>query len=479
VTLIDQRILINAPAEGVWQFLADPDKLTQWHAGYTNVSILTTQSIGVGTRRRCSLSTGKDVIEEITAWVDGLGYEYVVVDGGPYRSYQGRIRLQASPDGTSVQWTIAYQPKGLLGTIRDYLGGKRETAAMMAASLRQLRRAVDSLGLQFDEDYRARVGIQARLTANERAQYQRRYPPPPEVEAALSANAVPPAATEVVPATAEPSFVADLTEDDVDESHTADTQPTPPPGLREAIAAQEAEPPAAAPPPPTAPPEHAQFMRPAPAEAATEPPPPAPEPVALPPELIAPPPEVIAEPPPPDPKPAQEPKRPTPPRGIPAVPPPEVIAEPPPPAPEVVAESKRPTPPRGIPAVPPPAVITEPPPPAPDVVEESRRPTPPRGISRDELKATELSPKPSLPPQTPVTDTGELSIWEVFGLKRPSEQDADVLNDLVQSVQAKKLAEQRRTGRFFKRPVRVRYTRAIMGLRIRLALVAIRVRIRR
>ena len=447
MTLIDQRILINAPAEGVWQFLTDPEKLVRWHASYTSVSILTTQSTGVGTRRRCGLSTGKDVIEEITAWVDGLGYEYVVVDGGPYRSYQGRFRLQAGPDGTSVQWTIAYQPKGLIGTMRNLLGGKREMAAMMAASLRQLRRAVDSLGLQLDEDYRARVGIQARLTANERAQYQRRYPTPPEVEAVLTANITPPAVTEdgtlrpadTVPTAAEPSFVAELTDDDLDGSHTADTEPTPPPGLREAIVAQDAKP-SAVPLPPAAPPEHAPFMRPAHAEVAAEPPLPAPEP---------------------------------------AVPPPAAIAGPPPPAPEVVAESKRPTPPRGIPAVPPPPAIAGPPQPAPEVVAESKRPTPPRGISRDDLKATELSPKPSLPPQTPVTDTGEISIWEVFGLKRPSEQDADVLNDLVQSVQAKKLAEQRRTGRFSKRPARVRYTGAIMGLRIRLALVAIRVRIRR
>jgi len=77
------------------------------------------QQTGQGTRRRCTPATGgKDFIEEITAWVDGLGYEYRVVEGGPYRSFQGRFRLQPGPDGTSVQWTVWYRPKGILGAIR-------------------------------------------------------------------------------------------------------------------------------------------------------------------------------------------------------------------------------------------------------------------------------------------------------------------------------------------------------------------------
>ena len=54
VTLIDQRILIDAPPQIIWEFISDPYKLADWHAGYTSVSVLTTQQTGLGTRRRCA-----------------------------------------------------------------------------------------------------------------------------------------------------------------------------------------------------------------------------------------------------------------------------------------------------------------------------------------------------------------------------------------------------------------------------------------
>jgi len=41
--LIDQRILIDAPPDAVWQVISDQSQLVRWHAGYTSVSVLTTQ----------------------------------------------------------------------------------------------------------------------------------------------------------------------------------------------------------------------------------------------------------------------------------------------------------------------------------------------------------------------------------------------------------------------------------------------------
>ena len=52
--LIDQRILIDAPPEVVWQVFSDQNQLAQWHAGVTSVSVLTTQQRGTGVRRRCT-----------------------------------------------------------------------------------------------------------------------------------------------------------------------------------------------------------------------------------------------------------------------------------------------------------------------------------------------------------------------------------------------------------------------------------------
>ena len=481
MTLIDQRILIDAPPHLVWEYVSDPDKLARWHAGYSSVSVLTTQRTGTGTRRRCARTGGgKDIIEEITAWVDGLGYEYVLVEGGAYRSLQGRIRLQAGPDGTSVQWTMSYEPKGIFGALRDRFGGKGQEMAMMATSLRQLRRQIDELGQRMDESYRAKVSIQDRLNADERAQYQRRHPAPSEIEVSeVEAEAVPEPAGEAVserppapppehiappaetsadaqdtesidsapaepvtaptepalpvsgdegPAIPEPSFVTDLTVEpgDDDYSHAADTQPKPPEGLREVPTAQ--------------PDESTGDGAPGDRIDAAE------RPVA----------ETVTEP-------AEELRSPfaRPVDDVPLPPPPEHIA-PPAPAPVTPIEEepdyRRPTPARGIPSVIP-AMPQDAPPPV-DVehmTEEQRRAA-------------------GLPPQTPKTDTGEISIWDVFGVPRPSKQDEAALQDLIKSVYEKEAALEKGQQRQ-KRPAYVRRLPVVLGLRLRLALQAVRVRL--
>ncbi len=191
--LIDQRILIDTPPQTIWEFISDPDKLTRWHAGYSGVSVLTTQRTGAGTRRRCTpAGGGKDVIEEITAWVDGLGYEYTPDRRRPLPDTPGTAALaaRARRHHRSVDHHIP-PLKVYSGSIQDQLKGRRQLAQMMADSLRQLRRQIDTLGVRMDEAQRAKMGIQGRLDANARAQYQRRYAPPPGLETAAPGDAIP------------------------------------------------------------------------------------------------------------------------------------------------------------------------------------------------------------------------------------------------------------------------------------------------
>jgi uncharacterized protein YndB with AHSA1/START domain len=452
VALIDQRILIDAPPQMIWEYISDPDRLTRWHAGYTNVSVLSTQRAGIGTRRRCTPARGgKDVIEEITAWVDGLGYEYHLVEGGPYRSFQGRLRLQAGPDGTTVQWTISYRPKGLLRMIHNQLRGRRQLAQTMADGLRQLRRQIDTLGVRMDDVQRAKAGIQGRLDVNERAQYQRRYAPPPgfetveaveagpEMPAAEEQPATPAPVTPDIPVAAVPSFVADLTDEagEPDYSHKADTKPRSPEGLREAIAAQQGTDASQETGESREPAEPSADMLPAPPEHIT---PPEPARAVLP---VQPPDLTPAETQPP--------------------------AQPEPAAPESQArpsasepEHKRATPPHGIPSVRP--TFTEA---QRDRPKESPGETAPAGEQRA-----------GLPPQTPIHDTGEISIWEVFDVRRPSEQDTETLEALIQSVRKKGTVAKRRVKpRITKRPARVRRLDTVIGLRVWLALRAPRIRL--
>ncbi|MFP4322103.1 MAG: SRPBCC family protein, partial [Anaerolineales bacterium] len=79
-TLIDQRILIPAPTHIVWGILADPTHLTRWRADCEAVLVLTQRQFGVGMQRQIGQSGEKPRTEEITAWYEGLGYEYRLVE---------------------------------------------------------------------------------------------------------------------------------------------------------------------------------------------------------------------------------------------------------------------------------------------------------------------------------------------------------------------------------------------------------------
>lgn len=490
MTLIDQRILIDAPPHIVWDFIADPAKITRWHTAYRSISVLTTQQTGLGTRRRCTMADGsKDTIEEITAWVEGLGYEYTLIEGGPYSSFRGRLRLTAGPDGTTVQWTVTYRPRGLFRGVSNLISGRRQMQAMMAEALRRLRRQVDELGLRMDADYRQRVSMRGRLNHSERLEYQRRHaqaPTPSEALAPVSepmapgpAPAIPPAgpgpiarpAAELplppqirppAPAvplspTPAPSFVDDLLRQEDAAAH-AQAEPaadvSAPQVLRDVLAVFESPPaledlPGA----PTFTVTLAQDNT----------------PVRLPPRPVVTPQSepLIAAPEPLPAPPVPDHSLPTPPRGIPAV---RVPGEAEPvstdavlphepaipagPSPEPagpllpVDRASAPTPPRGIPSVPPPSIAAQ-----------SRPPVP-----RQE--------RPDLPPPTPATDTGELSIWEVFGIRRPSERDAEALQELISSVSNEPQPRRARKAhrlRWARRSVSVRRLQIAIGLRARLA----------
>jgi uncharacterized membrane protein len=486
VALIDQRILIDAPPQVVWEYVSDPARVPLWHAGYRTISVLTTQQTGQGTRRRCTPAAGgKDLIEEITAWVDGLGYEYRVVEGGLYRSFQGRFRLQAGPDGTSVQWTVWYRPKGVLGAIKNRLSGERQMAAMMTASLRQLRRTMDELGVRMDAMFRAKVGIQGRLNVDERAHYQRRHAAPTDAESSDDAGlpapevapgaAAPPAegtpAPELIPDASMPSFVASLPglPEGADYLNTADTEPKAPAGLRDASLEKQAADSAVGPVTSSA-----EEIATPPGVLPHEPAASEPAPAPLPGERLAPP-EVAPE---------RAPRS----TGAAPVPPLEPIPRLGPRRAEPAAEPesqpepdyRRPTPPRGTPVAHPSGAAERvaQPSPAPEEVPPSARPTPARGIPSIERtrgdQASEVPVRDTVPPPHP--DTGDVSIWDVFGVRRPSEEADAVLQDLLQTVHAKQIEERARQHRI-RRAIRVRQLHLVMGLRLRLALRAVRVRL--
>lgn len=174
MTIIDQRILIPANSEVIWGLLSNLADNPKWQVDCRSVSFLTAPREGTGMRWRTTHTNGSETVEEITAWYDGLGYEYTYVDGAPYKESKGRIRLQEIAEGTVVQWTFTYEMPGVIGGLRNTLGTKRQIEANMVESLKGLWRYINQTGgsQQFHE---AKSLMRDALDYEQRAQYKPRH----------------------------------------------------------------------------------------------------------------------------------------------------------------------------------------------------------------------------------------------------------------------------------------------------------------
>lgn len=174
-TIIDHAISIPATHTLVWAQVSNPDYFPRWHTDCKRIAYLTTGHRGRGTRLRCTGASGKAWVMEITAWYEGLGYEYRIVDGTAYEDNRGRIRLQEVAEGTVVQWTFTYTLGGVLGGLRNSMGMKRAIDNQIIDSLRNLYRFIkDNAG---DDSVKiVKSLMQDAPDVEQRAKYKPRHP---------------------------------------------------------------------------------------------------------------------------------------------------------------------------------------------------------------------------------------------------------------------------------------------------------------
>jgi hypothetical protein len=201
MAIIDQRILIPARQDVVWAYLSDLKNNAEWQADCRGVSFLSTKHTGAGSRWRSTTPQGRDVVLEITAWYNGLGYEYLYVDGGPFKENQGRLRLQEIPEGTVVQWTFSFEGGGLFG------GGRlaRQVDATMAASLKALYKQIKAFTKDQNEAMVAKSLMREAPDVEARAAYVPRHP---SAMAESNTNEEPEGAV-LLPVAAEPAVKAE------------------------------------------------------------------------------------------------------------------------------------------------------------------------------------------------------------------------------------------------------------------------------
>ncbi len=170
---IDHRILIPAPPNIVWNFVSNLANNPIWQVDCKNIAFLTTTHAGQGTRLRITSESGREQVVEITAWYNQLGYEYAIIDGTSFTQNKGRIRLQEIAEGTIVEWTFHYELGGMFSGLRNVLTTRRSVENTIVDSLWTLWRHVGQM--QNDPDYHAKSLMRDAPDVEQRASYQPRH----------------------------------------------------------------------------------------------------------------------------------------------------------------------------------------------------------------------------------------------------------------------------------------------------------------
>jgi uncharacterized membrane protein len=160
---VGARIQVSAPAEAVWDFIADPARYLHFMSGITRWEVVSDEAAGLGARYRMLMRVRSAEIGglvEVVEWEPARDMAWTSVMGIDQR---GRWRLRERRFGrTDVELRLSYgvAGSGLLGwtaeriaapTVRDHL----------RRSLQQLKRQV--------EHEQLRAAAAARREAKQRA----------------------------------------------------------------------------------------------------------------------------------------------------------------------------------------------------------------------------------------------------------------------------------------------------------------------
>lgn len=193
MTTIDQRLLVPVAQSVVWEYISNLNNNPSWQTDCLSISFLSSKHEGPGTRWRYATPKGRENVVEITAWYNGLGYEYVFIDGPRYRNNRGRIRLQEIAEGTIVQWTFTFETGGMFSGLRST---SRQLENTMAASLKALYKQVKAYASESGFDAKSLMRDAPDVEA--RAQYKPRHPTVTQKSTADTEPSLRPASASVV-----------------------------------------------------------------------------------------------------------------------------------------------------------------------------------------------------------------------------------------------------------------------------------------
>jgi uncharacterized membrane protein len=142
---VTASIVVGAPAEAVWEQIADPGRYLHFMAGVTRWEVAGDKPNGLGARYRMLMRVGSAEVGgliELVEWAPPCDIAWTSITGIDQR---GRWRLRTeSPTRTKVELRLAYgvAGSGVFGWIADHLAAPT-VRANLRRSLQQLKRQVE------------------------------------------------------------------------------------------------------------------------------------------------------------------------------------------------------------------------------------------------------------------------------------------------------------------------------------------------
>ncbi len=151
---LNESVVISAPRETVWDYLADPQNYLRFMSGVTRWEVVGDQSSGLGARHRVLIRVGAAEVGgliEIVEWSEPGDMAWSSVTGVDQRL---RWRIRRLDDGRSrVEFRFAY---GVAGAgIAGWISEKAAAPTLrrhMRRSVNQLKRQVEHERLRRDAE---------------------------------------------------------------------------------------------------------------------------------------------------------------------------------------------------------------------------------------------------------------------------------------------------------------------------------------
>lgn len=140
--ILEERIIIGADRERVWELLADFGNVAAWAPYMRKSTLVGTQTSGIGTRRAMRHAWGFRFEERVTQWHDGHGYSFDVLRAPwPMHGVKETWALSGTEGHTELATQVRYDMRlGPLGRLLDWALVRHVVRREMRAGLGGLKR---------------------------------------------------------------------------------------------------------------------------------------------------------------------------------------------------------------------------------------------------------------------------------------------------------------------------------------------------